>query len=100
MFLEFRKIIKSTNSRGWSLQKENDQFYLSKFDDGLNDDEYRIFISQTENGVEITYADKVKHNHKNTNPKILAVKMEHPLVVKAQQLVDMHPSNKKSVHKI
>jgi len=98
MFFDFRKIIKSTNSRGWSLQKENDTYYLSKFDDGLNDDEFRFFILETENGLEISHMDKVKHSHKHSNPKILAVKNEHPLAKKAQDLVDMHPLNRKTIH--
>lgn len=100
MFLHFKKIIKMHNARGWSLQKSGDRYYLSKFDNGINDDEYRIFLEQTPDSVIVTHAEKLKINYRTGDSKTTAVSLNHKLVKEAQLLVDDHPLNKKHIHNL
>lgn len=94
MFLMFRKIIKESNARGWSLQQEKEEFFLSKFDELLNDDEYRIYLKERNNQIEITRTEKLKHNTKTNTTKTMAVKEEHKHVKKAKELCQLYAQKK------
>lgn len=100
MFNEFKKIIKESNLRGWSLQKEKNKFYFSKFDNGINDDEYRIYIEKKTDGIFITRAEKFKVNYRTNTYKTVSVDLSHPLVQKAQFILEQHPLNKMQVNKL
>jgi len=90
MFLMFRKIIKESNARGWSLQQEKEEFFLSKFDETLNDDEYRIYVKEKNNEIEVTRTEKLKHNTKTNTTKTMSVSDEHKHVKKAKELCSLY----------
>lgn len=95
MYIEFKQIIKSMDARGWSLQKDKETFYLSKFDNGINDDEYKVFIEKTEDGIIIKKAEKIRINNRSGSMKTIPVNLDHKIVLKAKEIIDQHPLNKK-----
>lgn len=67
MFKEFREIVKNEGLRGWRLEKEEEEFYFSKFDDRFNDDEFRFFLQVSENTIHIKRMQKIKSYKKIMN---------------------------------
>lgn len=79
MFREFRELIKKNGVRGWRLEDENGVFYLSKFDDRFNDDEFRFFLSIEENNIHIKKMQKIK-----SYKKIMNVNAQHEYTKQAE----------------
>lgn len=66
MFREFKEVTKSEGLRGWRLEREKGDFYISKFDDHLNDDEYRFYLEKTDENIHIKKMQRVKSYKKVT----------------------------------
>lgn len=64
MFYQFRDVIKGNDARGWRLEKEDEQFFLSKFDDAFNDNEIRVYIDFKPEGIHIKKSVKIKNYSK------------------------------------
>lgn len=64
MFRDFRDVLKEPEFRGWRLEEEDTHYYLSKFDDRFNDDEFRFYIEISESDIHISRMLKIKSYRK------------------------------------
>lgn len=64
MFREFRMVLKEKEFRGWRLEEEDDHYYLSKFDDRFNDDEFRFYLEFSDEDIHISKMLKIKSYRK------------------------------------
>jgi len=85
MFYQFRDVIKENGARGWRLEEENRQFFLSKFDDTFNDNEIRIFVTFDDEGVHMEKAIKIKNYQKE-----IELDSSHKYVKKAEELCQLY----------
>ncbi|WP_027724621.1 hypothetical protein [Tuberibacillus calidus] len=82
MFYYLRKSLLTPEFRGWRLEREEGQYYLSKFDEQFNDDEYRFYIKINGSHIEITGSEKIK-NYK----KSIKVRKNNPYFKKAYEVI-------------
>lgn len=81
MFREFKLLFAQKGFRGWRLEDEDGLYYLSKFDDHFNDDEYRFYITMDGENIHIKKMNKIKSYH-----KIMKVKPQHEYIRLAEFL--------------
>ena len=93
MFKEFRELVKKEGLRGWRLEKEGEEFYFSKFDDRLNDDEFRFFLELSEATIHIKRMQKIKSYH-----KLMKVNPSHPYVQQAEAICKKLTETKEKAH--
>lgn len=60
MFYEFSKMSKELGHRGWRLEEDDRRFYLSKFDERYNEDEFRFYVKSINNKLHIVHKEKLK----------------------------------------
>lgn len=85
MFRNFRNIVKSHGFRGWRLEMENNEIYISKFDERYNDDEFRFYIEKKDGEIHIY---KMKR-HKTNNDKIMSVDQKNPYAINARKICQL-----------
>lgn len=83
MFLDFRKVFKEEGARGWQVDQDGEGFYLSKYDDDLNDDEFRFYIGE-EHGVLTLLVGVRRKSSGRVNP----LRDNHPSFDQAASLID------------
>lgn len=89
MHREFIALTKTKPFRGWQLEREERGWYLSKFDEDLNDDEYRFFIDvNRENAIYIRQMEKIK-----SYGKIMKIKKTNIHYIKAFELCSLMSRN-------
>jgi len=60
MFYEFSQMARDLGHRGWRLEEDNNRFYLSKFDERYNEDEFRFYVKSINNKLHIVHKEKLK----------------------------------------
>jgi hypothetical protein len=79
MFRDFRTLLRKKEYRGWRLEEDGaGDFYLSKFDDRFNDDEFRFHLHISETDVNIVKMTKIKSYR-----KIMKVKEDNEYLQRA-----------------
>lgn len=92
---KFKKITKEMMGlRGWSLEIEDDKkWYLSKFSDEENDNEYRFYFFIKEDGLHIVRRVKiVRYRHKE------AIKTNDYHYITAKKILDTYWDLYKNIH--
>lgn len=83
MFMQFRQVFQEQSARGWQIDRDDAGFYLSKFDDNLNDDQFRFYLLQKQDGaVEILHGIRRK-----SSGRTKGLKKDHPSFHQAARLV-------------
>lgn len=60
MFSEFSRMARQLGHRGWRLEEENRTFYLSKFHERYNEEEFRFYIKNINNKLHIVNKTHIK----------------------------------------
>ena len=50
--------------RGWRLEEEENRYYLSKFDERYNEDEFRFYVKSINQKLHIVHKEKWKSSDK------------------------------------
>lgn len=83
MFLDFRRVFSEQGARGWQIDRDEQGFYLSKFDDNLNDDQFRFYLAErADRSVEI-----VESVRRKSSGKVKNLKKNHSCLEQALELV-------------
>lgn len=82
MFSYFKEAMRNLGYRGWRLEDDDGVFYISKFDDRFNDDEYRFYLEIDENAWTISNSAKLK-----SDQKIVRVLSANPYLHTANEIV-------------
>ncbi|QST02937.1 hypothetical protein IMZ31_20530 (plasmid) [Pontibacillus sp. ALD_SL1] len=90
MYKTCRKLMTDHHYRGWRLEEDDQEgLYLSKFDDNLNDDEYRFYLSKNGDLIYIRTMEKIK-----SYDKILTIPKDNPYFKKAQSICELFSHQK------
>jgi hypothetical protein len=95
MFLEFRRIFKETGARGWQIDRDEQGFYLSKFDDNLNDDQFRFYLTEHRDGS-VDIAEGIR---RKSTGKVKRLKKNHSSLSQASIIVSRFNEKKTIFHK-
>lgn len=60
LFYEFSRMARELGHRGWRLEEEGNRFYISKFDERYNEDEFRFYVKSINSKIHIVHKEKLK----------------------------------------